>query len=253
MKPRTAILILAALVLLGCNLSSLPFLQAQPTPAGTIRPRFTNHPAPTLKADYKSFEAAGCKADEQGSLRCPPNLPPFDQFGCFELAQAPGLLGGLKPAAPLMICTVEPQPDAKVDPNSYIYQKGCLQPIDVRYVAYLNGQFRLIKNLAELKQAFGPIESPEEALSYALAATGFQAYYGLKDENYRYRVAQVEDTFVLPQGSGFDVLLYEYDLCGCGPHATNTRLVRMTAGGDLDVNDPQPVWEDPAQDDLCVD
>lgn len=254
MRFRAIIVVLVLLAtLLACSLPALPFFETQPTPAGTIRPKFVNHPKPALKMDFKPFLDAGCKPDAEGIVRCPPNLPPFDRFGCFEITQAADLLGGLRPPAALMICTLESQPDTEVDRGAYVYSEGCLLPVYLRYLAYRDGQFQLINNLAELKKFFAPIESVEEALSYALAATGFQAMYGLKDENYRYLADQVEDTYILPGANGYAVLLYSYQLCGCGPHPMSRRLVNLTLAGDLDVNDPQPIWEDPAQDGLCVD
>jgi len=245
--------LLLLLVLVGCNLPDLPFLQTQPTPAGSLRPKFINAPAPALKMDLKIYEDIGCKPDQEGRLRCSVSEPPFDRLGCYEVVPASPLLGGLKPAAALMLCLLEPQPEAKISADDYLFNQGCLAPSYVRYVMYKDRQFTLVKNLAELKAAFAPIETPEEALSYAMAATGFQALYGLKDVNMRYLVAEIADTHVSMINGVYDVTLYSYNTCGCGPHAMNRRIVHVGAQGDVNADDPLPVWEDPAQDEVCVD
>jgi hypothetical protein len=252
--PRKYIpLFVLVLVTLGCSLPALPFLQSQPTPAGSIAPEFVNTQAPALSMDLTPFQDAGCKSDEQGALRCPPNLPPFDQFGCSEILDASPLLGGLTPAAPLMRCIRDQIPDQEMSPDLYLFNQGCLVGSYVSYVAYRDGQFILIKNRADLKAAFGPVESADEALSYAQAATGFKALYGLKNENMRYLAEKIADTQVQLEENQYRVTLYSFKTCGCGPHAMSLRLVFVKFSGDVDTYDPLPVWEDPTQDDLCVD
>ena len=241
------------LVTLGCSLPALPFLHPQPTPSGSITPEFVNYPAPALSMDLTPFIDAGCKSDAQGTLRCPPNLPPFDQFGCTEILEAPQLLGGLTPAAPLMRCNRDQLPDKELSPDQYFFNQGCLLGSYVNYLAYRDGQFILIRNQAELKAAFGPIDSADEALSFAMAATGFKALYGLKNENMRYLAAHIEDTQVIREENQYRVSLYSFATCGCGPHGMSLRVVFVKFNGDVGFIDPQPVWEDPTQDGLCVD
>ncbi len=242
-------------VLVGCSLPDLPFLQTKPTPAGMLRPKFINATPPALKMDLKPFEEMGCKADLEGKLRCSPSQPPFDRIGCYEIIPVSPLLGGLKPSATLMQCLLEPQPDVQVPESEYLFNQaqGCLVPSYVRYVLYKDRQFTLLKNLSQLKATFAPIETPEEALSYAMTATGFRALYGLKDENMRYLVAEIADTNVKWVNGAYDVTLYSYNTCGCGPHAMNRRIVHVEPQGDVNADDPLPVWEDPTQDDVCVD
>lgn len=242
------------LVLLGCNLPVLPFLSTpQPTLAGILHPIFINNPAPVLQNDLKPFQDAGCKIDPQGQLRCPPNLAPFNRLGCYEITQASSQLGGLKAGIGVMLCNLEPQPGIKVAPDTYLYSQGCLSPTYVRLAVFQNGQLQLIKNLAELKKAFTPLDTPEKALSFSLAATGFQALYGLKAENERYLTPQIEDTSVKQISGGFDVQLFSLGTCGCSPHTMVVWPVHISTDGDLTIDEPQPVWEDPTLDGLCID
>jgi hypothetical protein len=245
---------LLALVTLSCTLPSLPFLKLQPTAAGSIRPKFANFSDSGIKMNLSAFQSAGCKADAQGFLRCPPTTPPFDVLGCAEIAAGPDALAGLKPQNGLMVCLMDTDSDADLAQDQYILQEGCLAPAYVRYVVSNGGKFSLLKNKAALKAAFAPIDSPEEALAYAVAATGFKAYFGLKDTNLRYLSAQIQDTHVTAEPNNYyGVLLYRYDLCGCGPHTTSSVLVHVSSAGEVITDDAHPAWEDPAQDGLCVD
>jgi hypothetical protein len=239
--------------ILACGMPDLPFFQTTPTPAGSIRPKFTNYRTPEFQIDIQAFSDAGCKPDPEGKLRCPPNLPPFDQVGCFEISAAPSILGGLTPAYPLMLCTIDANPGSEPTPDQYIYSVGCQEQTYFRLVIFKDGQPIAIKNRAELKAAFAPIDTPQEALSYAIAATGFSAYFGLKDENMRYITPTISDSYVENAQDGYVVHLYSYNECGCGPHATNTRRININRSGNVDIEDAHPAWEDPSKDDVCVD
>jgi hypothetical protein len=245
-------LLILALVGLGCSLPSLTFLQPKATPAGELRPTFINHPAPNYPSTLQPFKDAGCKLDPQGKLRCPPNNPPFDQLGCYEIVEGSPLFGGLA-QAPFMLCIIEPEPDVQLKADEYLYNQGCRDGYFVRYVMFKDGAFQLIQNADQLKEAYAPIQTADQALSYALAATGLQAMYGLKDDNLRYLQPQIEDTTVVPSQDSYTINLYSYALCGCGPHATSLVMVTVSANGDLTLGDPQPAWEDPEKDNLCVD
>ena len=60
-----------------------------------------------------------------------------------------------------------------------------LLPQMVRYIVYQEGQFRLVSTFDEFRALYAPIESADEALSYALATTGLSARYNLKVEAMR--------------------------------------------------------------------
>lgn len=215
-------------------------------------PRVENHPQPTLTVETQVFEDAGCPA-ESGYQRCPPESP-LGKLGCDQIRPPGNLLGGLDPAYPLNVCLITRTPDEQPDESEYLYSDGCLLRDYVRYVIWRQGEFRLLKSLADLQQVYAPIESEEEALSYALAATGLGVRYGLEaPRGYRYFVDELEDTHVAATEAGYLVHLYGYRLCGCGPHTTYTVDVLVSRDGQVSQGDRQPVYEDPAEDDLCVD
>jgi hypothetical protein len=132
---------------------------------------------------------------------------------------------------------------ARFPTDEFIYTDGCMMPIYVRYAIEKDGQFQLLKNQGELKATYAPIESPDEALSYALASTGLEARYNLETPSgYRYQVNQLEDTHVVETGDGYDVLLYHYQVCGCGPHTTSTVLLHVT-GEDIQEIERTPLMK----------
>ncbi|MDO8969246.1 MAG: hypothetical protein Q7U74_01070, partial [Saprospiraceae bacterium] len=170
--------------------------------------------------------------------------------------EASPILGGMTPAAPLMLCLLEPaNPDTKIEPGEYIYTLGCsLTTYYVRFVAYKDNKFQLVKKSSELKAIFAPIQTSEEALGYAIARTGYSPLFSLKDSNMRYLVNQIEDTHVLASGDSFIVNLYNFNICGCAPHAMTRYDVKVSPDGSLLVQDASvPVWEDPTQDEICND
>ena len=73
----------------------------------------------------------------------------------------------------------------------------------------------LLKSRDDLQKAYAPITSEKEALSYAQAATGFQAISGFAaPPSYRYLVDKVKDCAAVLTGQGYLVNLYDYKQCG---------------------------------------
>ena len=214
----------AALALSGCQLLN------------AVRLGVETHPSPPMAPiDTTPFEQAGCTLDEYGSWTCPSDGPPAT-LGCDGLHQAPALLGGLDPAYPLAECWYYPtrHPGGGRDPLQAprLYNRGCLMPVYVRYAVHQEGQFEPVVDQAALRAAYTPIDSPEEALRYTLAATGLGAYYDLQRElGYRYFVDRLEDTHVVETGDGYEINLYHYLVCGCGPHTTSIVNVQVSREG----------------------
>jgi hypothetical protein len=214
-------------------------------------PKVINHPAPALTVDTAPFQNAGCGTS--------PDYQPCDaasplgELGCANIRDTSPLLGGLTPAYPMVYCITRYQRSAD-PPDPALFHKACLAGQNYRLALSRDGQTQLVNNLAELQAAFAPIETPDEALSYAMAASGFEAQYGYKaDSSYRYKVQQVEDTHVDTTGTGYVVHLFDSYICGCGPHAYKSVDVTVTRDGQIEVGQRQPVSEDPKMDGLCID
>jgi hypothetical protein len=215
-------------------------------------PKVINHNQPGLTVDTSPFESAGCIKDS-GYWRCPEGTQ-LKTLGC-DFIEASNLLGGLYPVYPMVLCktrsTHRPDDNQK---QQYIYWNGCLVTTLVRLAVYKEGQFQLIKTRDELKTTFTPVDTEDEALSYALAATGLSPVYGFKVESgYRYFVSSLEDTHVVDSGNGYHINLYDRQLCGCGPHPFYSIDVLVDRDGNLNLSERKPVFENPAEDKLCID
>ena len=225
-------------------------------------PRFVNHPRPELTVDFSIFGTAGCPSDEYGRMYCEGDSP-LAALGCDRIKKPSELLGGLEPSFPIAVCLIEPYRNAD-EPESanarmpaegeYFYRAGGLYPIYVRYVLFRDDRFRLIKTEEEFREIFSPIDSPDEALSYALALRNLSAYYNLEfDPTYEYFVNELEDTHVDAVENGYIVHLYRYQVFGCGPHNTSAVDLLITNQGFVEEVTREAVYKDPSEDDLCVD
>jgi hypothetical protein len=221
-------------------------------------PQVINHPAPQFPSlNMAVFEAAGCSPNEFGSWDCPEDSP-ISVLGCDSLSEPGELLGALNPNYPLARCLYFPIQDQQENPDALnaprLFNEGCLLPVYVRYVISKEEQFTAIQIFEDLQEVYAPIESPNEALSYALAATGLEAKYGIQRQpGFRYFQESLEDTFVTERGGGYELLLYHYQVCGCGPHTTSAVRLRVSRDGTIEEVSNNPVYEDPAEDGLCVD
>jgi hypothetical protein len=227
---------------------------------GCIPPRIVNHPAPDLKVDFTPFEDAGCPLDEYGHNRLCSKDSVLYTLGCDRIQAAPDLMGGLAPAYPMAVCAYMPyyRPDV-ADPHNipqseYFFNIGGPMPELVRYVIFKDGSFQLIKNPDEFRSVFAPVDSPDEALGFALALADVYAQYDLKFAlKYRYEVRTLEDTYVETTGDGYTVHAFDYQFFGCGPHYYYAVDLNITPDGQVGEIRRIPIYRDPKLDGLCQD
>lgn len=216
-----------------------------------------NYPKPDLEIVITgAFINIDCPENEYGYQGCLENSP-LANLGCHSISEPSNLLGALEPKYPLMICQIEPvgkEITQMFDDKDYFANVGCRNPIFTRYVIFKDDEYKLIKNEREFRELYAPITSANEALSYALAITGFSAYYDLeKNPEYRYFENYIEDTHVVELDNGFEINLYDYKACGCGPHPTSMVRVQVLPDGKLSQTPFTKVYEDPKEDSLCID
>ena len=211
-------------------------------------PDIIQHVPPVLALDDSYFVATNCYND----LSCLPEGlistdPQYDYLGI-----APDLLGGLTPAVPLALLTsnwYQPIPD-----EQFIYVKPCLSTRHVRYIAHIEGELILLDSIESMAAVYAPIESAEEALSFALATTGYSAVYDLESTpNLKLLVNPLEETYVAETPDGYTVHLFDTFLCGCGPHTIRSVEVQVSRKGVVTQSQPVDAFRDPAIDDLCID
>jgi hypothetical protein len=117
-----------------------------------------------------------------------------------------------------------------------------------------HSKLRLIRNADELRTTFAPIRSADEALSYALAATRLVPICGIAaPAGFRYFTDRLEDTFVTATAGGWRVHLFDPRVFGCGPDTMYSADVEVTPAGAIRRLEETKLFEDPKQDNLCVD
>jgi len=215
-----------------------------------------NHPRPDFTLNFSPFEDMGCPIDESGRRNCEQESQLFS-LGCDRIEKPSDLLGALEPAFPIAVCLFEPMnhPDqSELMEGEYIYRKGGMLPVFVRYVIFQDGQFQLMKSEEQFRDVFAPIESEDEALGYTLALRNLSAYYDLEfNPAYEYFVDKLEDTHVESSPEGYRINLYHYQFFGCGPHFTHAIVLRVTEQGMIEEISSEEVYKDPSEDGLCVD
>jgi hypothetical protein len=217
------------------------------TTVASSAPRFVNHPRPELLVDVEPFEEAGCSLREGIRARCG-SEPWLGVLNCDWMSKPPDLLGGLAPSYPMALCLREE------DQGGYLYKIGASLPAYVGYVVLRDGEPTSARTEEALQALFAPVESAEEALSYALAVTGLEAYYGLQLEpKLRYYAQTIEDTHVERTQEGYLVHLYHYQRFGCGVHDTYAVDLQVSPEGRVQEVGRVAAFKNPAQDGVCVD
>ena len=214
-------------------------------PACQRKPEFINHTPPNLTVSMDVFPEDSLLAD----------------LGCSEIQAASSMLGGLNPAYPIAVCAIQYRPDevteelaAEIDSGQFFYYTGGLSGNYVRYVVYQEGEIVLLKTEEDLRKLFAPVESPEEALSFVLAAKNLSAAYGFQyDPAYVYDVDKIEDTYVRPDADGYLVHVFHDQPFGCGQHWTSEVDVHVSANGTIEERSGRQIFRDPGMDDVCVD
>jgi len=212
--------------------------------------QFITYPRPDLRVDYSVFESAGCIVDGL-RLFCEES-DSVSELGCDEIEQNP-LYGGLDPAYPIAMCLFDDELSAGKD--SFFHVGGFLSMKSVQYVVYENGRFSLIANIQTLQSLFAPIETEQEALSYALVTNDLTPYFSFyHDPTYRYLVDRIEGTHVERYGDDFLVHTFEADVPGCGEyHAAAAVDILITRSGQVEILSQLDVFQNPLFDDMCAD
>jgi hypothetical protein len=201
--------------------------------------------------DVSAFIKAGC-VQEGESLNCSKiNLE--EKFSCERIIPPSGALIGLSPALPIAECTFINRNASTT--SAGISRKGCRLPLYNKYIVLTSdNEFKEIATKEAFQKFFAPVEKPEEALSFAVALTKSYPRYKITiPKEFRVFVSKIKDTSVKKIGNGYQVHLFDYQVCGCGPHPHYTVDYTVTKTGEVTETSREKIYEDPKQDGLCVD
>jgi hypothetical protein len=112
----------------------------------------------------------------------------------------------------------------------------------------------LIDTEEKFREVFAPIESEQEAVSYVAYLTRAYPKYDI-EKKFRYRtfVSNFPSTYARRVDDGYEVLLHDKKVFGCGPHPYYYKLFNVTKAGKITLLKTVRMFEDPKEDALCVD
>jgi hypothetical protein len=215
-------------------------------------PQVERKPVPQMKVSFGVFTnaATGCTPIERNVYQCTPDGD-LGTLGCDSISRVDEL-GGLRPQLPIAVCSFGERPG--VVSADYVYGDGGFFVTLSRYVVASAGSLVLLRNAEEFREFFAPVETPDEALSFAVALTNRAPFHGFKPpREYRYFTDRLCETYVEIRGSDFIVhnLVQHVDF-GC-EHPTYLIDYRVARDGSVSEVDRKKVFENPKEDRLCVD
>ena len=211
--------IVPVLILAGCSRST----------------RVMDYPPLDWAINGQRLKQAGCTEKVQESC------PELAALGCDEINGPRFYLGGLQPPYVVMECIHE-----NGEPPNQEYFKQ-LQGLDTRYRSYAlyqDGTYRLFIKKSEFKKFFAPVESTDEAISYAMAMTSLGARFDLDpNANIDYLVDVIEETHAEETPDGYLVYLFDWShKMGCDLHPFYAVKVLVTLEGDVHEVERQEIY-----------
>lgn len=207
------------------------------------------------QVDVSPFQNIGCIWQTENYAICPEESIP-KKMGCDTLSTPLEFLSLMDRDSNFVNCSYSPllQNPPDEGESKGLYNIGCSITAQQRLLAYKEGDYLLIRDIEDLKYHFSPIDSQEKALGYAIAATGYSPYYSFEQmENFRFLVNELEPTQIQSTSEGYEINLFDYQICGCGPHTYSMYRLRISIAGDIEILESIPVFENPEEDNLCVD
>ena len=263
-KNRTWVFSLLFSILFLVSACTMPWSNSTPDVVNTSEPtevvntsEVMNTSVPPVVATINPlpFQNIGCDWQTDDYAVCAEGSIP-KKMGCDTLSTVSDYINLLVPDGKFVSCTYDPQIQTPPDTSEAkgLYDSGCLNPVKQRLLAYQEGDYLLIRDLEDLKYNFTPITTEDQALGYVLAATGYEAIFDLDSlQNYRILTDILKITSVEPVADGYQVIVFEYSKCGCGPHTTSRLTINVTTAGDIVIVESTPAFQNPEEDDLCVE
>lgn len=222
---------------------------------GCLKPQIITDPlslnVTAASTDASAFIEAGCIDTRNGRLNCS-SIGLEERFSC-ESIWVLDDLGGLSPNVPIVECDVLIE-NWTGNADAGIVHEGCLQPLFRKYIVIENGEYKLIGNKEEFVRFFAPVESPEEALAFAVALTNSYAIYNLTiPESYNVFVSSIKTTYVEKTDAGFKVHLFFSQFCGCGNHPYYSVDYLVNTSGEVKEISSERIYENPELTGLCID
>jgi hypothetical protein len=173
----------------------------------------------------------------------------LDLFGIYEV---PYYYGGLSPSYEIATCYK--RMDYYEEGEEGFRMSGGLSMLYENLIIKIDGEYVFINSKEKFQKTFAPIESEEEALAYVSAYTDTYPQYEF-DIPFRYRkfVCKLYKSNARKVDTGYITLTYDYQVFGCGPHSHSSVETFVDFDGNVELIKRKRVYEDPREDNLCVD
>ena len=208
-------------------------LPTTPPVAHTVT--ITEYPPLDWSANVQYLRDSGCEG------QVPATCSELLALGCDEAHGPAFYLGGLQPAYPIIECI---HATGEAPDPAYFRQ---LNGMDTRYrtfVVYQDGTYRYLTQKSAFQALFAPVESPEEALSFAMALTGLGARFDLDpNADVEYLVDAIAETHVEATPEGYRVTLFDHARqMGCDTHPFYAVQVLVTPEGQVQEVERQEIY-----------
>ena len=197
--------------------------------------------------DSNAFIDAGCFADGY-SLNCS-SLGIDQRFGYMQISNASSALEKLSPKLPVVECLFLSE-----DYNSQegIVREGCMMPLFRRFIVKQGEEFELISSKEEFQSIFAPVETKEEAMAFAVALTSSLPRYDTSvPEGYFPVTSSLRPTYAEETERGFNVHLFDSEMCGCGSHPYYAIEYLVTKDGNVTELSREKVYD--SNYNICID
>ncbi len=198
--------------------------EVSPTPILTVQ--VTEYPNLDWSLNSQRIEATGCLGELSESCA------ELIALGCDEAQAPPFYAAALQPDYPFMECI-----HARGEPADLTYFRQ-LNGLDQRYRTYAilqDDRYRLMIKKTEFQVTFSPVESADEALSFAMALTGLGTRFDLQSlEGVEFLVETLSETHVEETPDGYLVYLFDWShQMGCDTHPFYAVTVLVTPEGEV--------------------
>lgn len=223
-------------------------------------PAQSDNEPPKSTLDLTLFYQHGCVQVEEYKTNCgiePAHMDctksDFAEKWRCTIEETPSELSGLGPKVPIAECDFGGNWHGPT--NDGIVYLGCgLAPIYRKYVVYYEGDFKIVNNTDEFRALFAPVETPEEALAFAMAFTTSYPLYKINiPKGYVKEAKVIASTFVESTDAGYKVHLFGYQCGGCGPHHYYAVDYLVTKEGAVSEISKENIYRNPVQDTWCID
>jgi len=180
------------------------------------------------------LEQAGCEViDAYNEVTCPPQSA-LSAFGCESIYPPTGIYPDLGPDRAL-VATCYATPPGKAPPTENdLFQRGCAFRVNAAHIFKVGDEYVQVGSPQALQAFFSPIESPEQALSYAQLRTGLVAQFDFEiDRSMIYFTDTLAGTQVTLSEDGYRVNLFHYQYCFCEPYVNSQVELRVDETGEV--------------------